>query len=281
MFPPARLGMKEAVESYFRYKGGPESWIVNRFLCPASRLEELSRYLSENSAAMPLGVIGTGGADLDRFETALESDAMSMSSFENRFGNKAPIEAYEVRLPEGAPVRTVAKDLEGFAKAEVYLELPWSDRQSDQLADLAASEWLGAKARTGGLEPSNFPTPEALAAFLKECQDLDLAFKLTAGLHQPARHFDRDVGVEAHGFLNILAALALNEAHDLSRAEMAQVLESEESHWTPNGFCWSELEVSFEEALPVRQLFVGFGSCSVDEPLEGLASLGFLEGARN
>src|SRR6185503_5953718 len=160
------------------------------------------------------------------------------------------------------------------------LELPWGDGQSDQLAELAALEWLGAKARTGGLEPSNFPAPEALAGFLKECQDLDVAFKLTAGLHEPARHFDKDVGVEAHGFLNILAALALNEVHDLSRAEMAQVLESEEALWMPNGFCWSDLEVSFEDALLVRQLFVGFGSCSVDEPLEGLASLVFLEGAR-
>ena len=280
LFPPARLGMKEAVESFFRYKGGPERWIVNRFLCPASRLEELSQSL-EGSKAMPLGVIGTGGVDLDRFETALEADAKALSAFEGRFGDSASIEAYEVRLPDGARLDRVVKDLEGFSGAEVFLELSWTDAQSDQLAEIAATGWMGAKARTGGLEPGNFPSPESLASFLKECQDLDLPFKLTAGLHQPARHFDREVGVQAHGFLNILAALALNEAHDLSRAEMAQVLDSEETLWSPYGFSWSDLEVSFEESAPVRELFVGFGSCSIVEPLEGLSELGLLAEARN
>lgn len=281
LFPPARLGMEEAVESYSRYKKGPESWIVDRFLCPASKLEELSRSLGRNIGPMPVGVIGTGGLDLERFETALESDAKAMSAFEGNFGDSAPIEAYEVRLPDGVSLERAANDLDGFSQAEVYLELPWGDGQADHLAELASLTWLGAKARTGGLEPSAFPSSESLAAFLKGCQDLDVSFKLTAGLHEPARHFDKDVGIQAHGFLNILAALALNEAHDLSRAEMAQVLDSEDALWSLYGFSWSDLELSFEEAMPIRALFVGFGSCSIDEPLEGLAALGLLEGARS
>lgn len=43
LFPPAKLGMTDAVRSYLRYTDGKEAWIVDKFLCPAGRLQELAR----------------------------------------------------------------------------------------------------------------------------------------------------------------------------------------------------------------------------------------------
>lgn len=265
LFPPARLPMKEAVAAFFAYRDGPEAWIMNRFLCPAGRLSELSDVLGEKELAV--GVIGTGREDYSTFQDGLEADARAMTSFEDRHGDACPIETYETRFPGGAEFGRVANDLRGFDRAEVYLELPWGEPQSGQLAELAELEWLGAKARTGGLAPEAFPGTEALAGFLKDAQDLEVPFKLTAGLHQPLRYFDQADQSWHHGFVNVLAALNLNATEDLSRAELAEVLDGQafDSRW-------------FEAVDPgLRDLFRGFGSCSIDEPLEGLAKLGIAE----
>lgn len=262
LFPPARLPMAEAVASYFRYQSGPEGWVMNRFLCPAGQLLELSDILGDK--ALAVGVIGTGGEGYDAFQTGLEADARVMTAFEDRHGDACPIETYETRLPAGEELGRIVNDLRGFDRAEVFLELPWGAAQGDQLAELAELEWLGAKARTGGKEPTAFPSSEALAGFLKDAQDLEIPFKLTAGLHQPLRYFDETDQAWHHGFVNILAALNLNAAEDFSRAEMAEILDCQE--FDPRWFGGVDPSL--------RDTFCGFGSCSIEEPLDGLARLG-------
>ena len=63
LFPPAQLDMASAVEHYLRYKEGSEDWIVNRFVCPTSRLKELADALDEET---PFSVCGIGQAKADR-----------------------------------------------------------------------------------------------------------------------------------------------------------------------------------------------------------------------
>ena len=41
LFPPARLGMAEAVANYARYREDDRSWMLSRFICPAGRLAEM------------------------------------------------------------------------------------------------------------------------------------------------------------------------------------------------------------------------------------------------
>jgi hypothetical protein len=279
LFPPARLGMAEAVESYLRYRSGPENGLVNRFLCPASRLQELVQELAHREASgVPVGVIGTAAGGLDEFHEALEADARAMTAFEEIAGEIAELKGYEARLPPGVDVRRASANLRAFDKVEVFLELPWSESQADDLAVLAQEEWLGAKARTGGLTAADFPSAEPLALFLKSCQSLDVPFKLTAGLHQPMRHYDEGTRAWHHGFLNVLAALALNDAHDLSRSQMEEILEANDLEWTPHHVGWNGLEARARDTHEVRDLFVGFGSCSVEEPMEGLAQMGLVQG---
>ena len=40
LFPPAGLGMHAAVERYARYKTGPYSWMLGRFVVPIARIAE-------------------------------------------------------------------------------------------------------------------------------------------------------------------------------------------------------------------------------------------------
>ena len=41
LFPPASLGLEEALADDARIRRAPESWLVGRFVCPASRLVDL------------------------------------------------------------------------------------------------------------------------------------------------------------------------------------------------------------------------------------------------
>ncbi|MBC7772570.1 MAG: hypothetical protein H7210_08770 [Pyrinomonadaceae bacterium] len=43
LYPPAKLGMAAAVDNYATYLHSRESWMLGRFICPVSRLEEFRR----------------------------------------------------------------------------------------------------------------------------------------------------------------------------------------------------------------------------------------------
>jgi len=43
LYPPAKLPMDEAVDNYAEYLRSPQAWLLGRFVCPVSRLEEFRR----------------------------------------------------------------------------------------------------------------------------------------------------------------------------------------------------------------------------------------------
>ncbi len=283
IYPPAKLPLSEAVRNYARFMQRPERWILSRFVCAASRLDDLAKELQAGDAPIPVTVIGTSGPDLDAFERGLEADSQAMTRFEEAVGERASVEAYEVRLSDSSDLPEVLRDLRAFDAIEVYLELPWDSEVAAGLAGIADEGWLGAKARTGGAEPSAFPTSDELALFLQQCLDLDLEFKLTAGLHHPLRRFDADSGARMHGFLNVLAAAALHESERLSRHEIATILDDEDAGsfgWGEYSIEWRGHEAGLEAIESMRSLFVGFGSCSVEEPLEDLVTLELIQETR-
>ena len=51
LFPPAALPMPDAVAEYRDARRGEHHWMLGRFLCPASRLEELAGELTASMAA--------------------------------------------------------------------------------------------------------------------------------------------------------------------------------------------------------------------------------------
>jgi hypothetical protein len=98
-----------------------------------------------------------------------------------------------------------------------------------------------------------------------------VSFKLTAGLHHAVRHTDPETGFIHHGFLNILVG-TIEAVDGAEVADVAATLAATDP---------APLVDALRGRLDrTRELWVGFGSCSVREPVEDLARLGLLSGPR-
>jgi hypothetical protein len=96
-------------------------------------------------------------------------------------------------------------------------------------------------------------------------------WKATAGLHHPFRHHDNITGESQHGFLNLLAAAGLAAR----REPVAEVLADEDRDafaLDEHGLRWRGQDVTDG----ARELFVSYGSCSFDEPIADLLTMGAL-----
>ncbi|MFE3451199.1 hypothetical protein ACFXJ8_19980 [Nonomuraea sp. NPDC059194] len=125
---------------------------------------------------------------------------------------------------------------------------------------------VSLKVRCGGMTADAFPSVAELAEFITHCVERDQPFKATAGLHHAVRHFDPSLGVDRHGFLNlVLAVCAAIEKRDPMR-----VLAS-----TDVGDLVRQAQAIPEEtAVKARNILVSYGSCSTTAPLDDLKTLG-------
>jgi hypothetical protein len=282
LFPPAKLSVPDAVEEYLGIVHGPDKWIVDRFACSVGKLNDLSVELTEHPDEPFVGVsvIGTAQPDRKHWKHGLEHDAAEMTRFQKSVENHAEIQAFEIRVPDHEHLAEHVNDLRAFTNIDLFVELPWGPQMPESLSILAEMEVVCAKARTGGLEASAFPSASELAAFIQQCVQLDLAFKLTAGLHHPLPRVDSNTGATMHGFMNVLTATAFALSQDLSKREIEELLEERD----PKAFVlkrdslvWRGHKATLEDVENARTLFISFGSCSVREPLEGLGAMGLLE----
>jgi hypothetical protein len=171
------------------------------------------------------------------------------------------------QLPE-ADARIEAVEAAGLdpevlfdAAPEVYCELPLRDDVSFRILQLGELG-LSAKVRCGG---SVLPSVPALAEFVQACRRLEVPFKATAGLHHPVRREGE------HGFLNLLAAAVFGDEEEALAEEDPSVFEL-----TADSLAWRERSAGVDEIVRARELFTGFGSCSAQEPIDGLEALGLL-----
>jgi hypothetical protein len=270
LFPPAKLDMAPALENYVRYREGSESWIVNRFVCPTVRLKELAERMDRMSVGdIEVAAIGQPSTDRRTWEEALEQDSQEMNVFLERFPN-SDIAAFEVKVPSHEEVAACIKDLGGFSDADVFVELPWGPQMADSLAALADTEWMAAKARTGGQSADSYPSARDLAAFIHSCIALDMDFKMTAGLHHPFRK------EHEHGFLNVLVATTLALSDDLQATELQTLLEDGQPksfEFGDEAVQWRDHHAVLHDIDEARDRFIGIGSCSIQEPLQDLRAL--------
>ncbi len=143
LFPPASLALPEAVEEDRRARQSSSSFMLGRFVCPASRLSELP--------------------DIGRGISAVLDAPIPV---------EARIEAVETypNFDPGAGVPDVS---------EIYVEVPVDEHVDDRF-DQLAEFGLNAKVRCGG---ASVPDRRALARFIRACRERGLPFKATAGLH--------------------------------------------------------------------------------------------------
>ena len=137
----------------------------------------------------------------------------------------------------------------------------------------------GVKIRCGGAHASMFPEPATVASLILAATNARIPFKATAGLHQPIRHHDADLGVWRHGFVNLLVAAAAADAGRGMDTLTSIIADSDpDSFMISAAFVtWRELSIPSPAIRRVRtQGFVSYGSCDFFEPVDGLEDLSFL-----
>ncbi len=97
VFPPALLEMPEAIEEYRSVRASSCGWLLGRFVCPASRLEELARVLTQTMVVgerpWPISVVLDGDASVA---------AVAAHTFDVEMSPASTVATVEVRLPEQA-----------------------------------------------------------------------------------------------------------------------------------------------------------------------------------
>ncbi|GAA4700582.1 hypothetical protein [Nocardioides conyzicola] len=263
IFPPGDAPLHEAAAAHQARRHAAYADLVGTFVVRDTDIPTL------RATPLALSVVVTGGAGQVAGAAGL--------------GRKlhVAIEGLEIALrdpadPVGAARRVVAAV--DAARADgvlddhvpIYVEIPasCSEPSWQAAADEVAAAEHRLKLRTGGLDAHAFPSASKLAGWIDGALDRETPFKCTAGLHRAVRHTGDD-GFEHHGFLNVL--VATRRAFDGSPvADVVELLEERETAVL--------VETARELDLArARRWFTSFGSCSVDEPLDDLLTLGLLD----
>lgn len=258
LFPPAGLSMEDAVANYVQDRNGAFAWMLNAFVVSAKQLDEFATVaaplMDSNSRPFKLSVLSSDAAD-----------TQAIAQFCDKQRKSIVVKSVETKLAENA--ESLLKHVDC-----VYIEIPSGDNLIDRVKNVQA---MGAcaKIRTGGLTAEAFPSCLEVARFLVTCQQHDVAFKATAGLHHPLRS-TRPVSSAPnaptgamHGFVNVLLAVSKAE-YGASIEEIVKVLDQPA--------CDDFQNITAEQASRVRGRFHSIGSCSFTEPVDDLKELGWL-----
>ena len=304
LFPPARLPLDTTIGNFVSYRAEPLAWMLGRFICPASRLDDLATHADTYRTGTPLCVstLGTRAASASAFLDALSDDLQAMRAFTHSQEGRAVADQLETRWPGdvvGASADTLDAFLDdvaaavveaGYSALPVYLEIPMQSGEAPlALLDALArarrrherpGPAFHVKMRCGGLEAPDFPATDLLASLLLATHERGLAFKATAGLHHPFRHYGTDVETMQHGFLNVFAGATLLHTHGLSQHDLVALLADQEGvdlRFDADGLVWNDHCAGLEAIRSARRAFAhSFGSCSFEEPVTDLHSLGLL-----
>lgn len=267
IFPPGEADLDRAVADHLARQRHRE--LVSSFVITDTRLPEL-RALVPEGTSLPVSIVVSSGAGGIAGALRLAAKApvtvagleIALRDPDDLAGNARRVDAavQDARDNELLPIATT-----------VYVELPQQPTSAGWLA--AADEVAAAdhrlKFRTGGVEAHLFPEAATVADWIDSALDRELPFKCTAGLHHAVRYRDKETGFEHHGFLNVmLATLSLFDGD--GQIEAARILDDQYTNDLVAMARDSEL-------TRARRWFTGFGTCSVDEPIDDLVSLGLLE----
>jgi hypothetical protein len=263
LFPPGNAPMARALAEHAEHRASGYGDVVGPFLCPASRIDELTETLpADGRVGLSLVFDVSGDAAHHALRTTAVDPRLTLVG----------VEAAHARLGDDAT--TVGGNLARLPGATGYLEVARTEFEAS--LDLVGSTgWHAAKYRTGGTVAEAFPTEGELAAFLIAATSRGLPFKLTAGLHHAVRHTGDTTGFEHHGVLNVLVATRVAQQGGSPDEVTATLAEREPGPLVQFVRDWDD-----GTCADVRRAFRSFGCCGVTDPIEDLADLGLLEGDR-
>lgn len=309
LFPPADLSLDTSIQNYSKYRKSEESWMLSRFIIPASRLQELEPYrktLFQEGEAFSFSVLGKGTETVSDFKEHLKQLVAQLEVFHGMHGDRVTTDMLEIKLPKEAVFANdtellieiyneTAKVLDqspltpNYVFFEGYFEENWKKdirlaleamRSHNKNFDGNNIQEMAFKLRCGGVKADMFPSVEEIAFTLNTARENNIALKGTAGLHHPVRHYADSVQTKMHGFFNVFGGAMLAYAHDLTEEELIEVLREEDPEhfiFKEDYFQWKKYRVSNDEMKWLRKTaLISFGSCSFDEPREDLRKLELL-----
>jgi hypothetical protein len=258
MFPPRGASISDALDGHREARSSWYAPLVGPLLVPADEVGALWARVRGTAEPLTIGLVGPLAVVAGALAAA--GDQVTIRHIEAPVAKRG-----EDPMPGLAAFRTIAAGRSGYA--EVPLTWGLLAALDELTAARAAGEMVAPKFRTGGLAAELFPTPVELAAVICACRDRDLPFKLTAGLHHALRHTDPETGFLHHGFLNVLAG-SIAAADGAEAADVAEVLATTDA-------------VPLVEAVRSRldadrPLWIGYGTCSIAEPIDDMRRLGLL-----
>ena len=298
LFPPAELDLDSAIRDYAAHRSGEDRWMLDDFIVPIGRLDDLAPYREVQFRGGPPWefIVLPRGGETASLAGSLRDDLLAIDEFHGRHDGRAHVNALELRLPAA-----VAEDEEECArwmdllaeategrKLRIFVEPVRGDGWDSAIAhaarglarirEKATGPSFGMKLRCGGVLPSAFPSLEQVAHFILQCHHRQVPFKATAGLHHPLRHRHESLGVEAHGFINVFAG-ALLVTTGLKEPGLLSLLDERHPEaflWEDERLTWSGRTISTQQIRDLRKERVStFGSCRFDEPCDDLRRLGW------
>jgi len=244
---------------------------------PVERLGELA------DAAAPLAA---GGAEAWRLSALIGTDPANagpaIRAFNAAHRGRFVVDVVECRAVAPGAVAASIGELPG--ELRIFVEMPLLDDPRDMLLEIrTAGAW--AKMRTGGVSPDAFPTAREVGRFIARSAELLVPFKATAGLHHPVcgdypLTYDDDAPRgRMFGFLNIFAAAAFAQCRVGERVLTDIVSEDLPSafEFGDEALAWRGRIATARQVASARSsLGLAFGSCSFQEPVEGLRELRLL-----
>ena len=309
LYPPASLAMADCAANYANYLHHPHSWLLGRFVLPASRLDE---FLEARERVAPVDEAKDDAGPVDAIEHPWRLSAILSGDFAheldvlkvfNHGTHGALVESVElcVTTPEQIQevCRLAAPGIRVFfeVQPEHAVELlPLISHAASQAADHARGHaGCYAKLRTGGVAAEAIPPVETVVEFLVRCAEFHLSFKATAGLHHPLRclapltYQPESPRSTMYGFLNLFTAAAIewdaSKAGGSAPREMlaACLGDGDGKHWwfTDHTLTWrgapDPLKFELGTIAEMRSKFaLSFGSCSFEEPVDELRALELL-----
>ena len=260
LFPPGNAPMVAALAAHAAQRETADADLVGPFLCPATRVEELTRALppgQRRDLAIVFDVAGEGAHHAWR--SAVADPRLTLVA----------VEAAHATLGDAATA--VGANVGRAAGVTGFLEVPRTGFEAS-LDLVGGSGWDAAKYRTGGVTPEAFPSEAELAAFLVATTARSLPFKLTAGLHHAVRSTEPTTGLEQHGVLNVLVATRVAAVGAGTEAVAAVLAQRGAEPLVEMVRDWDE-----DARTGVRRSFRSFGCCGVTDPIDDLRALGLLE----
>src|SRR4051812_39818777 len=242
LFPPARLPMDEAVARHRADLRAAHPMLTHRFLCPASRFDELKSVLAQHDH-IRVGVL------LDEAPPAEDSRiVIDLAEKALAAGDQVALAEQALTELSGFPVPVFLEPVRGPGWLEVI-----------RVVARARGPMRGVKVRCGGVRADLFPSATELAEFLMTCVAERVPVKATAGLHHALPYTDPVTGFAHYGYLSLVSAVTCA----LDGGGLDQVAEA-----------LTETDPSTIVGDRERELLVSYGSCSTSEPLEDAVGLG-------